>query len=218
MEDVPVIGEFIVSSAERDIKDFNGYSAMFTIDYFATVRSKIEVCRELIKSTTVSKELKDVTHQLHEKSRTLRIKLNALEGYLKLGAEKLDIAVEDVGLKNIRKDISRGNIEVLLSNIRASLVIMKRNLPALKAQGLKQPLIADMEAYLQEINALNEKRNALISKRNRLSVENTGKFNDLWNMLRLIMNTAKAIYRDVDEVKLEDYTVAKLKHRISVER
>jgi hypothetical protein len=214
MESIPVLGEFVVNSAERDIADFNGYSAMFTVDYFASIRAKIEVCAELIKSTLVSNELKAVTIQLHGKAKAFRVKLNALEGCLKLGAGKLDVAIEDIGLKNIKSNISGGNVEKMLSSMQISLKAIRRNLPALKAQGLTPTLIDDIESHLREIRILREKQKALKSRRTSLTTENIDKFYDLWNNLRLIMNTAKVIYRDVDEVRLQDYNIAILKKRI----
>jgi hypothetical protein len=218
IEDVPVIGEFVVSSAEKDIADFNGYSPVFTIDYLAMVRSNIDVCRELVKSSVVSKELKSVTRKLYGESGNLRVKLNYLEGYLKLGVENLDVSVKDTGIKNIRADIARHNIEGLVANMQPALTAVKRNLPALEAQGLKQTLIDEIEVHIREISSLNEKQNELMSRRNRLTEANVKKFNDLWNSLKPILNAAKAIYRGVDEVKLKDYTIAQLKKRINAER
>jgi hypothetical protein len=218
LEEVPVIGEFIVSSAERDIDDFSGYSAMFNLGYLGTVRSKIDVCKELVKASAVSKELKFVTDLIYDKCGNFRIPVNVLEGYLKLGADKLDISVKDVGLKNVRMDISKRNIEGLLSNMQTSLVAVKRNFVVLEAYGMKQTLLDAIEAQLKEIGELNVKQNTLMSKRNSLTVENIDKFNDLWSNLKLIINTAKAIYRGVNEAKLKDYTITHLKKRVNAER
>jgi hypothetical protein len=218
LEEVPVIGEFIVGSAERDIDDFSGYSTMLNLGYLGTVRSKIEVCKELVKASAVTKELKFVTATLYDKSDNFRVPVNALEGYLKLGADKLDIAVKDVCLKNVRTDITRHNIEGLLSNMQTSLVAVKRNFTVLEACGMKQTLLDEIDAQLKEIDELNAKQNALLSKRNSLTVENINKFNDLWSNLKLIMSTAKTIYRGVNEAKLKDYTIAQLKKRVNAER
>jgi hypothetical protein len=217
IEELPVIGEFVVNSVEKDINDFSSYSPVFTINYLAVVRSKIDVCKELVKSSVVTKELKSVTQKLYDKSNNLRVKLNTLEGYLKLGGKKLDVAVKDIGLKSVRRDISKSNIEGLISNMQTALVAVKRNLPVLEAQGLKQTLIDEIETQIREISSLNEEQNALISKRNRLTDENIEKFNDLWNSLKPIFDTAKAIYRGTDKVKLKDYTVVQLRKRINAE-
>jgi hypothetical protein len=102
--------------------------------------------------------------------------------------------------------------------MQTSLVAVKRNFPALEVYGLKQTLLDDIEAQLKEIGKLNVKQNALLSKRNSLTVENIDKFNDLWSNLKLIMSTAKAIYRGVNEAKLKDYTITHLKKRVNAKR
>jgi hypothetical protein len=213
-EEIPVLGGFIVNSAEKDISDFNSYSPMFTIDYLAQIRAKIENCKELVKASTITKELKATTQLLYDKTYDLRSKLNALEGYLKLGADSLDIAVKDFDLKGVRFAIMRRNVEGVISNMKTVLVAVKRNLPVLESKGLKPELIIEIETQLQEINSLNDKQNDLTSKRNRLTNANTEKFNDLWESLQPILNTAKAIYSG-DRVKLKDYTVAQLLKRMN---
>jgi hypothetical protein len=214
IEEVPMIGELVIVSAERDIEDFSGYSSLLTADYFASVKAKIEVCKELVKSSAVAKELKSVTLQLYDKTKNFRIKLNALEGYLKLGADMLDVSVKDINIKNVRTDITRGNVGGLLSNMKTSLIAVKRNQPVLEAQGMKPMFIDEIETYLQEIESLYEKQSELTIKRNRLTVDNIDKFNDLWSCIKLIINTAKAIYSGINEVKLKDYTITQLKKKI----
>jgi DNA-binding transcriptional regulator GbsR (MarR family) len=217
IEEVPVLGEFIVNSVEKDIDDFNNYSSLFTADYLVPIKAKIEVCKELAKSSIVSKELKATTQKLYDDANNLRGKLNALEGYLKLGADSLDIAVKDFDLKNLRLAISKHNIEGVIATAKTVLVAVKRNLPVLNARGLRQELIDEIETQLEEINSLNEKQNDLISQRNRLTDENISKFNDLWESLQPILTVAKAIY-SADKVKLKDYTVSQLLRRMNANK
>jgi hypothetical protein len=218
IEDLPVIGEFLVSSVRKDLSDFAGFSSMFTPDYIAAIEIKVNSCKELISSSTVAKELKNITKQLYDKSKGLRVKLNVLEGYLKLGSDDLDITVEDAGLKNIRNDISRCNIEGLMLNMKNLLTVLRRNQFVLESKGLKPELISDIEIQIGEISALNTKQNDLISDRNRLTKQNIELFNDLWESLQPVLKTAKAIYRGTDDTKLKDYTIAQLIKRVSAGR
>jgi hypothetical protein len=215
IEEIPVLGECVVSSAEKDINDFNSYSPLFSFEYFSMVRSKIEICKTLLaRSSTVAGEVNGVTQQLCDKGKDFRTALNVLDKYLQLDKDKLDVAIEDVGLKNVRVDTRKGNIEKFMSNVKISLVAVKRNLRVLEAQGMKPAFFKEIETQLQEINSLTKKQSELINKHDMLIAENTGKFNDLWNTIRAILNAAKAIYRDVDEVKMKDYTFTQLKRRI----
>jgi hypothetical protein len=171
----------------------------------------------VISSSTLTKELKFVTQQLYDKSKNLRVKINVLEGYLKLGTDDLDIMVEDAGLKSVRSNITNKNTEGLVLNVQKMLTTVRRNQPALEAKGLKPELINEIESQTQEINALNVKQNDITSNRNRLTKQNIGQFNDLWESLQPILKTARAIYRGVDDVKLKDYTIRQLRKRINAE-
>jgi hypothetical protein len=83
---------------------------------------------------------------------------------------------------------------------------------------LRRELIDEIEVRLEEIGELNVKQNVQTSERNRLTQSNIETFNDLWSSLQPVVNTAKAIYRGVDDVKLKDYTVAQLLKRINAKK
>jgi hypothetical protein len=214
IENLPPIGEFLLNNLGKDINDFNNFSPVFTPEYLESLRNRINICKEIISSSLVTKELKALTQRLYDESKALRIKVNALEGYLKLAGTELDIAIDDFGLKNIRNDISRNNTEGLVMNVQKTLAAAKRNQTALETKGMKPELIADIETQTREINNLNVKQNELISDRNRLTKSNIDLFNELWDSLQPILKTAKAIYRGVDDVKLKDYTIRQLMKRI----
>jgi hypothetical protein len=218
LEELPVIGEFLLNSLRKDLADFSGFSPLFTESFIQTVEVKISTCRELISSSTVTGELKAVTAKISDSVNRLRVKLNILEGYLKLGAAELDISVADAGVKDVRSAISRGNIEGVTANTRKLLTAVKRNQPALEAKGMNPALPVDIETQVREIDVLNAGQNELLSARNRLTVENIELFNDLWKSLLPISETAKALYRGVNQTKLNDYTIVQLKKRISAER
>jgi hypothetical protein len=215
LEDVPTIAAFIIDRLEEDLDDFNAFSTIFNPAYIASVRGKIDICKDLISSSSVAKELKSVTQKISDDSGRLRVKLNALEGYLKLAATELDITVTDVGIKTVRNAITRGNTEGVTANIRQLLAAVKRNSTVLETKGLNPDLLSEIETQTQEIETLNVKQNDLISTRNRLTEKNTETFNDLWKSLQPIMETAKAIYRGVNPTKLKDYTVLQLQKRIN---
>ncbi|MDR1886597.1 MAG: hypothetical protein LBQ70_01665, partial [Prevotellaceae bacterium] len=172
IEDLPVIGEFLLGSLTKDLSDFSAYSPMFTADYPASIRVKIDACKNLISSSTITRELKATTQALYGKSKNLRGKLNTLEGYLKLAGQELDVAVDDTGLKSVRNDISRHNTEGLELNLRRMLTAVKRNMEVLTAKGLRRELIDEIEVRLEEIGELNVKQNVQTSERNRLTQSN----------------------------------------------
>ena len=216
-EELPVIGEFVVDSARKDIADFSSFSPVFTALYFDGIDAKIAVCREKVRSWVVTQELKATTEKLVNMTGGLRVKLNLLEGYLKLAASDLDVKATDMGLSVVRAAISRGNTEKVIMGITEMLIAVRRNQAALEARGMKPALITEIAAIAQDISDLNVKQNELESARNRLTEENMELFNDLWKALLPVFETGKALYRGVDGAKLKDYTVAQLVKRIDHE-
>lgn len=217
LEELPVIAGFILQSVRKDLADFSGFSSMFTVDFIEAGEMKVNACNDLLMSSSVAKQLKAVTQNLADKSVGLRVKLNQLEGYLKLAAGEIDIKVSDSGLKEVRNDISRGNTEGVVKNTWNLVNNAQRNQPALVAKGLKTTFLAEITTAVTEIDSLNNTQNVLTSERNRLTDSNMSVFNDVWTELTPILDTAKALYRGVDDVKLKDYTMSQLVKRVNAE-
>jgi uncharacterized protein (DUF1697 family) len=214
MEDVPVITGFVLSSMETDKTDFFGYSTVFDDQFITTVKSKQTQCNELIKSDDVLKDQKSATVQIENMLNALRVKLNPLEGYLKLAESELSILIGDFGLKNIRTAISKGNVEGVLSNAQSLITNVKKNEEVLKAKGMKAEVLTSVKTLVDEIEKFNKLQNELKNKRSRVTSNNIKDFNELWDMLSIILDAGRALYRGSDAVKLKEYTLANLLKRV----
>jgi hypothetical protein len=217
LEELPAVAEFISDGIKKDMDEFSKFSPDFNPDFVARLDSKIIECKKVSSSSAITMGMKLVTNQLNDLSKGLRVKLNVVEGYLKLGAAELDVLVADTGLKNVRNNISKGNIEGVISNTQKFIEVVKRNQNVLINKGMNMELINDIEKQIDDIDALNRKQNAMISDRNRLTKQNLELFNDLWDCLLPALNAAKAMFKGVDDVKLKDYTVTQLVKRINAE-
>jgi hypothetical protein len=214
-EDLPVIGEFVVGSARRDMADFSGFSPVFTPVALDEIEGKIAACKEKVRSWVVVRELKSTTDKLTTVTNGLRIRLNVLEGYVKLASGELDIHVTDTGIREVRNAIHRGNTEGVIAGVTNMLATVNRNMKALEAKGLKSTLLDDIAAVTREINALNVRQSELESERNHLTEENVELFNGLWKALLPVLETGKALYRGVNGAKLKDYTMTQLVKQIN---
>ncbi|MBB3186011.1 hypothetical protein [Microbacter margulisiae] len=214
-EMVPVIAGFMLNSLRGDLADFSSYSSMFSEEYITSVDAQKTLCSELIRSNAVVGQLKLITRQMNDKSKELRIKLNPLEGYLKLAENELDTQVADFGLKAVRKQISRGNMEGLIMDLTTMVGVLNRNLTVLQAKGMSPDFPAELTALVGEISVLNEAQSSKLSERCRMTDTNLKEFNKMWGMISMISQSAQAIYRGVDPVKLKDYTIKVLVGRAS---
>ena len=214
MEDVPVITGFVLMSLENDLESFAEFSPIFDSQFITSIKAKQTECYELTKTSEVLKLQKVVTNKITEKSGLLRVSLNQLEGYLKLSNGGLDIHVNDFGLKSIRTAIGKGNVEGIISDARSMLANVKRNEAVLQGKGMKPEFIAGLTAMIQEIELLNTHQNVKKNERSRVSVDNIKVFNELWELLNTVLETGRALYRGVDDVKLKEYTMSNLQKRV----
>lgn len=216
-EDVPVLTGFALESYETDKDKFEEYSPIFTPQFITDIKEKQGECYELTKSSDVLNLQKVITKKISEQSNDLRLILNPLEGYLKLAEKELDININDFGLKKIRTAISKRNVEGLISEARTLITVIKRNEAALLAKGMKPELVTSLAADVQKIEELNTHQNVKKNERTRVADDNMKIFNELWDMLNIILSAGRAIFRGVNDVKLKEYTMSNLLKRVHSE-
>lgn len=214
MQDIPVITGFALASMERDKFDFIAYSPMFADPFMENMRTKQVECYEIVKAADVITHQKVVKTQLDADLGKLRLALNRMEGYLILSESKMDIKINDFGIKTIRTALGKGDLEKTIAMGRTLISNVKRNATELQAKGLKAEAIVEMEDLINNIDALNEKHNSKKDERSRATVGSNTKLNAMWDDLNIIINAGRALYRGVDNVKLKEYTITHLLKRV----
>jgi hypothetical protein len=217
MEEVPVIGSFILESLENNITDFQDFASDYTQEKVTAIRTKRNYCLDLEKSNSVTQQLKSATGTLLEKEKELRPSLNKLEGYVKRASNELDITPESFGIATVRTAISKGNDEGVITEMKNVLKHATRNQPALVSKGMKPEFLTELSAAVAEIDTLNNLQNSLINKQIATTSANVKDYNELWDMITKVCEDARAIYKGVDEVKLKQFTIAALIKRVNAE-
>ena len=216
MEDLPVIAGFAIQSLETDKADFIDYSPVYDGDFIPDAKTKQKECSELVKQEDVLKRQKKVTQEINISLKSLRNDINKTEGYLLLGANQLDISVADFGLADIRLNISKNNVEGVCSDIQSLVVKLKRNEAILTAKGMKTALLDDLTAKGEKLDKLNLNQNDFKNKRSRTASDNIKIFNELWDILNMILDGGRSLYRTTDKVKYKEYTLSQLKKRVNL--
>ena len=216
MEDLPVISGFAIQSLETDKVDFIEYSPVYDGDFITDARSKQKECSELVKQEDVLKRQKKVTQEINLNLKGLRNNVNKIEGYLLLAANKLDISVADFSLADLRLNISKKNVEGVCSDIQSLIVKLKRNEAVLSDKGMKTALLDDLAAQSEKLDKLNLNQNDFKNKRSRTASDNIKIFNELWDILSMILDGGRSLYRTSDKVKYKEYTLSQLKKRVNL--
>lgn len=214
MQDIPVIAGFVLASMERDKADFTNYSSTFADPFMANVRTKQTECYEIVKAADVLKLQKVVKSQIETAMAQLRLLLNKNEGYLKLAEKELDIQLDDFGIKATRSCLAKSDLEKTIAEGRTFVINLKRNAAALSAVGLKQAGIDEVTALITDIDTLNQKHNTLKNERSRAVGDTYTVLNEMWEIIKTITSTGRAMYKGLDPIRLKEYTLTNLQKRV----
>jgi len=75
-------------------------------------------------------------------------------------------------------------------------------------------LLNKLQQQADELETLGNDQNFKMTERNSHTDENNVVYNELWDMIVLITDTGKALYRGVDATKVDDYTITSILKRI----
>lgn len=212
-ESLPVIGSFLLLSFVEDKQQFISFSPVFNTPFEDNLRAKIAFCSEMVVAEDLVKQQKEITKKIEKTLTDLRVKLNPIEGYIKL-AVGLDVSVNDFGLKKVREGINDKKPEDALSGLKTLAANLARNKTVLETVGYKTVLIDDITAATAVITSLNEQQNEFKNKRSRTADEVLKEYNLLFDMMSIVFNAGKAIFKGVDDVKLREYTFSIVKKRV----
>jgi len=215
MEEMPIIAGFVLSSVTRDLEDFKEYSDLFTPEYLTDFEAKRKACTELIMTDSVNVALKATTVKLREQLKELSIFLVRIEGYINMANK--GTSGERFGIKKLRQQLYKGNVEGAILNGRIFLNNLTENKTFLMEKGMKQEQLDSLKTLINTIENLNFEQNDMLSRRAQNCLSNIEAFNSLWFVLQPVLHSGKAIYKANNEAKLKDYTLSHLRKRMNNE-
>ncbi|MFQ5334924.1 MAG: hypothetical protein ACE5DN_02500 [Flavobacteriales bacterium] len=219
IEEMPVIGKFLLDSYTRDEADFQGYSPDFDNAYRTDFENKVQAVEDIVNPIKLVGELKKITKRLYANIDSLRPIMNNLEGYVKRVGEDLTIPPEGFGIKAVRAKISNKDQEALLENLKIVIQNIDDNLGDLQAKGWDNAQDTELRTKRQEIKDDNEAQNLKMDERQAKVQDNIGVLNGLWAVMQDVMDTGRnRLYKLKNAEKAGDYTLARLKARIRQER
>ncbi len=216
IEELTVIGGFVASSMEASIQDFKGYSPDLDMPYLENFNMSLQAANEIVFPRKLTEEIKVVTERLISTMNQMRGNLNRLEGYVEM-ATGLNTGVSGFCIKEVRKSISRKDVEQLLKNLKIMNRAISENFSVLQEKGMKAELQSYFMGVQQQLENDNNLQNIKMNEKEALVEENIDKLNLVWDMITNIMKTGKRIYKDLDESKTREFTLSVIKERIRQE-
>jgi len=212
MEEVPVIGDMALTSAERDQQHIVTLVPDYTPAYFAALRAKQETVENLVQPGKMTAERKAITTALYANMDEVKEKLNLLEIQISR-AKGLTVDADSFKLSDIRKNISSRNAEGVMQSMRYTFALVDDNFDALKLKGMTDEQKAYFATKLELIKGQNAQQASLASNRRSLTQENITTINTYWADVMEVMNTCKLVYKG-NAAKTKDYTFTALRKQV----
>ena len=217
IEELSVLGGFLLSSMESSLGDFTAYAPDMDGAYVAAVYAELAVISALKQPKQVTAERKVITMRIYEESLLLREQMNLLEGYA-MRADGLSIDWMDLGISAVRTKIKSKDVEGLLSAVAFLISNVEDNMAALSAVGYTASQHAALTAAVAGLKVDVVAHNDMRNERNNLATENYAKFNAFWLRLQDIADAGKRIYRWTAPNRVDDFTISTLIGRMRAER
>jgi hypothetical protein len=114
IEELPVLGGFLVNSMQTSLADFTAYSPDYNNAYMTAANADLATIEGLVNPKQVTAELKIITSRIYANMAALRSKIDFLEGYINR-ATGLTIGKKDFGISVVRQKNNKGDVEGLVS-------------------------------------------------------------------------------------------------------
>ena len=217
IEELPVLGSFLLSSMQGSLADFTAFSPDYNAAFMTTANADLASVEALINPKQLTAELKVITTRMYSNMNSLRGKIDLLEGYINR-ATGLTIGKKDFGISEVRKKNNIGDVEGLINAMTFLLTNVANNLAALTAKGYTAAQNTALTNLRNDLKADNVAQNNKVNERNNKVIANYGKLNLFWDKIIDISDAGKRIYKATTPNRLDDFTIAKLKARIRQER
>ncbi len=217
IEELPVLGGFLLTSMQASLADFTGYSPDYNAAFMTAANADLAVVEALINPKQLPAELKVITTRMYNNMTLLRGKIDLLEGYINR-ATGLTIGKKDFGISQVRKKNNNGDVEGLVNALTFLLTNVTNNTVAITAKGYTPAQNTALVTLRNDLKSDNIAQNNKVNERNNKVVANYSKLNSFWDKIADIGDAGKRIYKTLSPNKVDDFTMAKLQARIRQER
>jgi hypothetical protein len=212
-EEIPVIGQFVLDTVQRDLPDFTAAAPDIDQAYLDNIVTKQGVINALVTRAEKTGELKGVTQSLYGRMDSLKPKLDLLEIKLKRASGQLAKPIAEFGLPKLRANIKKRNAEATIAALAVLLREIDTNTLALEAKGFTAAMRQEFVDNRTFIDSHNRLQNTLINQSSELTADNKALLLDYWRSIAELLGIGKLIYKN-DPVKAKEYTFTNLRTRV----
>ncbi len=194
-EELPVVGELLLQLFNRDRTKFEEFSAEYNDEFKTSVVAQIETVLKLVHSASLTGKISKITEELYQVLDDIKPNLDLIAAYAQRANKSLNIPYSKFGVKEVKKELRRRNVEGFTMKAEILQKNITDNLEALKAKGYKEELGTELGVMSKKAYDLNLVQEGKLSERKQLVVDNNAEFTTLWKMLSDIAKTGKLVLK-----------------------
>ncbi len=229
IQDLPPIGEFLLSSVKRDIDVLRSFSIKYKGDTFINgYQAALDEVNALVNPATFTAQHKLLTAEMEADAIAIRPLLNHLDVRLSDAADlgrqtplgpQLIVAPADFGIKALRTAITAHDAEGIAAHGKDVIQRLIASADILTVVEYPTDERIEMKRLLDRLARNNVAQNELISARNANVQENLHILNAFYdNFVARASSDGKKVFKETDVAKTNDYTFARLKARVAAQR
>ncbi|MDO4881672.1 MAG: hypothetical protein Q3983_10355, partial [Capnocytophaga sp.] len=199
-EDYPALGNIVLVSLKRDIKDFTKEYKTINEEFIKELEDKVNNLKKMVSYNVLQSNQKSHTKILYEKANILKDRASLLKQYAIKA--KLDTSLIAKNIKNINAK----NIEGVVQSFRDIIHYYSQNKEKLTA--MPDNFLEDLTEKNNEIEKLNIEQKHLMSSSKGTVQNNKKVYDELYTMIKEVISVGKIIYKN--SVKKEEYTMSKI--------
>jgi uncharacterized protein YjaG (DUF416 family) len=214
-EEIPVIGNYLLSVLKEDFPEFMAYlPKVFTDEFIPGFEKKITEVNNLLNPQEETVALKNTTAQLYSTMDSLKELANKVSGYLKFTKGVVPVSAKDFGLTPLKQKAHVKDAEGVLKYLRIVINNLQKYRQQLTEHGLTEEVIQSFSQAVTSIENENQKQFEILNKRKKIVDNNIHLINDLYKTIMEICYVGKTLYKGKNDLKVKDYTYSELKKKV----
>jgi len=220
VEEYHLVGAVTLKEFHADLNDFVDFSADYDDPFETNFTTAVANATGIATSKFYISELSALTDKLEKEVGLIYRKLNFLERYIKLAKNNLSKKPNLFGIKAVRNQARKGNIEGLViafANLFANVEVAA-DFAAIKAKGLTDASYTELKDLANKISQDNITQEFYKTEKATAIEANWVVFDGLLNIIKDVQETGKTLYKGVSKAKTDAYTMSVLLDRVRQEQ
>lgn len=201
-EEYTALGDFIMTSFVRDQPKIVDKFPKFNEEFLTGFQTKLAEVKVLESTLELTEEQKKATVELYAEADEVNKELNFLNSYLK------DAGLPTDAVSDLKKNLSRGNIEGALLEMNDVKQYVDAHLEALVAEGMSADYPAKLQAHRVSMAAKNALQNSVLNTRKELVDANVKEYKNLYSYISKVAAKGKLVFANT--VIEDEYNITNL--------